>query len=224
MIKTYTSSANFDKIVNRNCIEVLPGLLRANGNPENTLAGSIFYLIASFNFDPILRSKYAYTGRVYRGLRTSLAYIRTYRKNELVVNRPFVSTSKKLDVANIFTSFEQQNQFRKAQYSSNFLEAAVRCTYEIRRLQTRAINIVNVNMSMFPKDEEEVLLMPLSTFRIVDIKYNVNESEFDIFLEDCDLPSKHDPTAPIIRCDFAEISNIQLVVPVFQVKTNQYIE
>jgi len=219
VIKTYTSSANFDKIVNRHCIEVLPGLLRTNGNPENTLTASIFYLIASFNFDPILRPKFAYTGRVYRGLRTSLAYIRTYRKNELVVNRSFVSTSKKLDVANIFASFEQQNQFRKAQSSSNFLEAIVRCTYEIRRLQTRAIN-----MSMFPKDEEEVLLMPLSTFRIVDIKYNINESEFDIFLEDCDLPSKHDPTAPIIRCDFAEISNIQLVVPVFQVKTNQCIE
>jgi hypothetical protein len=218
VITAYTAPINFDKLVNKHCIEVLPGLLRLNGNPENTLAASIFYLIASFNFDPMLRPKYAYTGRVYRGLIMSLDYIRTYKKNELVVNRPFVSTSKDIKVANIFAGVEDRGEFRTTRYPRNFLQAAVRCIYEIRRQETRAIDITN--MSMFQKNEEEILLMPLSTFRIVDIKCDANGSEFDIFLEDCDLPSKRDPIAPIIRCDFAEIiPNIPLVVPILQVKT-----
>ncbi len=216
MITAYTEPINFDKIMNRHCIEILPGLLRVNANPENTLAASIFYLIASFNFDPLLRPKYVYTGRVYRGLRTNLDYIRTYRKNELVVNRPFLSTSKNIDVANMFAGVENRNQFRKTQSPSNILEVAVRCTYEIRRLETRAINITN--MSTYRKNEEEVLLMPISTFRVVDIKFNADGSIFDIMLEDCDLPSERDPVAPIIRLDFAEIPTIPLVVPILQVR------
>jgi hypothetical protein len=201
--------------MNKHCIDVLPKLLRINANPDDTLTASIFYLIASFNFDPILRPKYAYTGRVYRGFITSLDYIRTYRKDELVVNRPFLSTSKSIKVANAFAGIEGRNQFRKTRSSNTFLQVSVRCTYEIRRPETRAIDITN--MSVLPENEQEIPLMPLSVFRVVDIESDVNESAFYIILEDCDLPSKHDPLAPIIRCDFAEIPSIPLII---QVKTS----
>jgi hypothetical protein len=217
VITAYTAPFDFDKVMNRHCIDVLPGLLRANGNPENPLAASIFYLIAAFNYDPMLRPKYAFTGRVYRGLKMSLDYIRTYKKNELIANRAFISTSKKIEVASIFAGFGQPNQFRQTQ-SHNFLQAAVRCTYQIRRPETHAINITN--MSAFSENEEEILLMPISAFRIIDIRTNANGSEFDITLEDCDLPSKQDPIAPIVRCDFAEMPNLPLVMPIIQVKTN----
>jgi len=188
-----------------------------NVNPENTLSASIFYLIASFNFDPMLRPKYAFTGRVYRGLKTSADYIRTYKKNELVANRAFISTSRKIEVANMFAGFDQSNQFRQAQ-RNNYLQAAVRLTYQIRRPETRAINITN--MSMFSTTEQEILLMPISAFRVIDIKSDANGSQFDITLEDCELPSKNDPVAPVVRCDFAEFPNIPFVVPILQVKTN----
>lgn len=217
VITAYTASINFDKILNRHCIEVLHDLLRVNINPMNTLGASIFYLIALFNFDPMLRAKYIYTGRVYRGVKMSLDYIQTYKKDELIVNRPFVSTSKKIDVANMFAGVEQRNQFRKTESRNTFLEVAVRCTYEIRHRETHAINITS--MSMFEQNEEEILLMPLSTFRIVDIKSNMNESEFDILLEDCDLPSRRDPVAPIIRSDFAETPLTTVMVPIFQVNS-----
>ena len=205
--------------MNRHCIDVLPGLLRANGNPENPLAASIFYLIAAFNNDPMLRPRYVFTGRVYRGMKMSLDYIRTYRKNELVTNRAFISTSKKIEVANMFAGFGQSKQFRQTQ-SDRFLQAAVRLTYHIHRPETRAIDISS--MSMFSDNEEEILLMPISTFRIVDIRINVDGSEFDITLEDCDSPSKEDLLAPIVRCDFAEFPNLPLLIPIIQVKPNYH--
>lgn len=182
----------------------------------NTLSASIFYLIALFNFDSMLRPKYTYTGRVYRSLKMNSDYIRTYKKNELIVNRSFILTSKKMDfIVNLFTSVEQRNQSRKIESPNNISEVLVRCTYDIRRSETRAINITN--MSMFQQGDEKILFMPLSTFRIVDIKVNANESEFDILLEDCELPLKHDPVAPIIRSDFSEISHTKMVVPTLQV-------
>ena len=201
--------------MSRHCVNVLPGLLRSSANPESPLAASIFYLIAAFNNDPMLRPKYAFTGRVYRGMKISFDYIRTYKINELVTNRAFVSTTKDIDVANMFAGFGRFQQFRRGQ-SHNFLQAAVRLTYQIRRPETRAINITGI--SKMSEDEQEILLMPISAFRIVDIRTNTNGSEFDITLEDCDLPSKQDPLAPIVRCDFAELPYLPIPIPIIQVK------
>ncbi|CAF0951646.1 unnamed protein product [Adineta steineri] len=208
VITAYTTTLRFDKVVNQHCIEVLPGLLQANGKPGNTLATSIFYLIASFNYDPMLRPNYAYTGRVYRGLTLSLDYIQTYKKGELVVNRPFISTSKEIEVANIFAGVGECKHFRKMNSIDKFQQFSVRLTYEINRRETRAISIAN--MSKFEDAENEILLMPLSTFRIIDIHRHPKQPLYDIKLEDCDLPSKSDPTAPIIHCDFCETPKAQV--------------
>lgn len=219
VVKAYTTPFNFDKIINSHCIEVLPGLLRVPLNLENTLSASIFYLIASFNFDPMLRPKYAFTGRVYRGLTMSVDYIRTYRKNELVVNRAFVSTSRNIEVANMFAGYDQSSQYRRAQTHS-YLQSAVRLTYQIRRVETRAINITS--MSVFSTAEEEILLMPISVFRVTDIRSDANGSQFDITLVDDELPSENDPIAAIVRCDFAEFPNVPLILPIIWVKTSNY--
>ena len=178
VIEAYTATLRFDEIINRHCIEMLRSLLRVTVNPQNTLAASIFYLIASLNFDPMLRPKYAFIGHIYRGLRMSADYIRTFKKNELVVNQPFVSTSRNIKVANMFAGWDQSNQFRRTQ-SNNYLQAAVRLTYQIRHPETRAIDITD--MSMFSTNEE-VLLMPISAFRVIDIRSNANGSQFDITL------------------------------------------
>ncbi|CAF1547967.1 unnamed protein product, partial [Adineta steineri] len=211
VITAYTATKQFDKVVNQHCIEVLPDLLQAYSTSGNTLATSIFYLIASFNYDPMLRPNYAYTGRVYRGLKMTLDALQMYKKGELVVNRPFVSTSKTIRVANIYAGVGECKQFRKMNSSNNSKEYSVRCTYKINRTETRAISIAN--MSIIPA-EEEVLLMPLSTFRIINIYFDPKQSLFDVKLEDCDLPSESDPTAPIIHWDFCEMANVQLVVPI----------
>ncbi|CAF0858766.1 unnamed protein product [Adineta steineri] len=211
LITAYTATKQFDNVVNQHCIEVLPGLLQAYGTSGNTLATSIFYLIASFNYDPMLRPNYAYTGCVYRGLKMTLDDLQMYKKGELVVNRPFVSTSKTIRVANIYAGVGECQQFRKMNSPNNSKKYSVRCTYEINRTETRAISIAN--MSIIPA-EEEVLLMPLSTFRIININFDPQQSLFDMKLEDCDLPSESDPTAPIIHWDFCEMANVQLVVPI----------
>jgi hypothetical protein len=49
----------------------------------------------------------------------------------------------------------------------------------------------------------------------------LNESKFDVLLEDCDLPSKNDPLAPLIRSDFAEVPKIPLIAPVLLVRTQK---
>ncbi|UJR17775.1 hypothetical protein I4U23_004673 [Adineta vaga] len=74
--------------------------------------------------------------------------------------------------------------------------------------ETHAINITNI--SALGRNEEEVLLMPLSTFRIIDINFDRNQNLYNIALEDCNLPSENDPSAPIIHCDFAETPNPQI--------------
>ncbi|CAF1583511.1 unnamed protein product, partial [Adineta steineri] len=207
VIKAYTAPLEFYKVVNQHCIKVLPDLLQANGKPANTLATSIFYLIASFNYDPTLRPNDAYTGLVYRGLKMTLDYIQTYKKGELVVNRPFISTSKRINVANMFAGVGEYGHFRRMKFSNNLLQVSVRFTYRINRIETRAIDIANISII---HAEEEVLLMPLSIFRILDITFDENQSLWDIELEDCDLPSENDPTAPIIHCDFYERPNAQV--------------
>ncbi|CAF4084639.1 unnamed protein product [Adineta steineri] len=207
VITAYTATLDFDKVVNQHCTEVLPGLLQANGKPSNTLATSIFYLIASFNYDPTLRPTHAYIGRVYRGLTMTLDYIRTYKKGELVVNRPFISTSKTIGIANIFAGVGEYEQLRKMNSTSKFLQFSVRFTYEINRRETRAISIAKMSNI---QSEDEILLMPLSTFRITDIKFYPKQSLYDITLEDCELPSKSDPAAPIIHCDFCETPKAQV--------------
>lgn len=217
VIEAYTTTLKFDEILNHHCIETLRDLLRVTANPTNTLAASVFYLIASVNFDPMLRPRYAFVGRVYRGLKMSTDYIRTFKKNELVVNQPFVSTSRNIKVANIFAGWDQTNRFRRTQ-SNNYLQSAVRLTYLIRSFETQAIDITD--MSRSSTTEEEVLLMPISAFRVIDIRSDANAARFDITLEDCELPSKNDPLAPVIRCDFAEFPKLPLIVPIVQVRKN----
>ena len=221
VIRAYTAPFNFDQIINQHCIEVLPGLLRTSLDPQNTLSSSIFHLIAAFSFDPMLRPKYTFTGRVHRGLTMNADYIRTFKRNELVLNRIFISTFRNIQLANRSIGFDQSNQFRLRQ-SRDFLQAAVRITYQINRPETRAINITN--MSAYSPNEEEILLMPISVFRIVDIRSDANGLHFDVILEDCELPTKDDSLAPIIRCDFAEFPDRPLFVPTIQVEKNTRIQ
>lgn len=214
VIRAYTAQFGFDQIIHQHCIEVLSGLLRTSIDPQDTLSSSIFYLIAAFSFDPMLRPKYTVTGRVYRGLTMNSDYIRTFKRNELVVNRIFISTFRNIQLANRSIGFDQSNQFRLAQ-SRDFLQAAVRITYQIHRPETRAVNITN--MSAHSSKEEQILLMPISVFRIIDIRSDTNGLHFDVILEDCELPTKDDPLAPIIRCDFAEFPDRPLFVAKVQV-------
>ena len=213
----YTAPFNFDQIINRHCIQMIPDLLRTSVNPQDTLSSSIVYLIAALNFDLMLRPKYAFLGRVYRGLTMSADYIRTFKRNEVVVNRIFFSTFRNIAVANRSIGFDQSNQFHPIQ-SRDFLQAVVRITYQIHRPETRAINITN--MSAYSANEEEILLMPISTFRIIDIRSDANGLHFDVTMEDCELPFKDDPVAPIIRCDFAEFPDRPFLIPTVQVGTN----
>ncbi len=217
LIQAYTSATGFSKEIIKDCITFLPGLLRVGARRESPLATSIFYIIVSFNFDPILRPAYNFTGVVYRGLRLSSDYIRTYKKNQIVVNRPFLSTSQDHRVAeSFFSGSDGTKDFRRAQYTNEFLEASLVCTYKISRPQTRALDIGAI--SEFP-GELEILIMPISAFRIIDIDCDLDKSKFHIILEDCDLPSEHDPTPPIIRCDFAEVPGVLLIGSIVAVKT-----
>lgn len=219
VILAYTSPLNFDQIINQHCIQMIPGLLQTSVNPQDTLSSSIFYFIAALNFDPMLRPRYAFLGRVYRGLTMGADYIRTMKRNEIIVNRIFISTFRNIAVANRSIGFDQSNQYRRTQ-SRDILQADVRITYQIHRPETRAINITH--MSAYSGNEEEILLMPISAFRIIDIRSDANGLHFDVTMEDCELPTKDDPLAPIIRCDFAEFPDRPLLIPPVQVKMIAY--
>lgn len=211
----YTSSRIcFYKVIEYHCNEVLVELLQRPQEPRNTLSTSIFFLISALKNDSRLQPRGPYIGTVYRGQRMSVDYFQSYRKNELVVNRPFISTSKDPKVMNQFSGAEASKRFFKSYSKQKFLEISVHCTYKIRRPQTFAMDISKLSEMT---GEDEVLIMPISVFRIISIGVDWNKNVAEVELEDCDLPSKDDPTAPIIRCDFAEFPRTTMVIPVVPV-------
>ena len=55
--------------------------------------------------------------------------------------------------------------------------------------------------------------MPINVFRVVSSELNADETDAEVFLEDCELPDGRDPQAAMVCCGFAEVPKIPLVLP-----------
>ena len=91
-----------------------------------------------------------------------------YKESELIANRPFISTSQSPKGAEPFGSVGDNNRLRRDPFHTTFLEVVVHLTYKKQRAQTYAIDIGNFSKFL----SEEVLFIPTSTFRIIEIKHN----------------------------------------------------
>ncbi|UJR21144.1 hypothetical protein I4U23_024243 [Adineta vaga] len=115
----------------------------------------------------------SYTGVTYRGMMVTNDDMKQYKKGTRILTKTFSSSSKQQHVALRFLN--------NGDTATNRLSTI--CIYEIRNPRT-ALDIEKI--SMF-QDEEEVLILPYSAFKIIDIKQNSNKSpKIEIQLKECE--------------------------------------
>ncbi|CAF1335327.1 unnamed protein product [Adineta steineri] len=115
----------------------------------------------------------SYTGTAYRGMMITEDDIKQYKVGTKILTKTFSSSSKQLNIASRFLN---NNRGRNERLSTI-------CIYEIRNQRT-ALDIEHI--SLF-QDEQEVLILPYSAFKIIDIKQNKDKSlRVEIKLKECE--------------------------------------
>jgi hypothetical protein len=106
-------------------------------------------------------------------------HLKSYSIGNYILNKSFVSTSKTRSTAQLFADNRQGNV-------SNAIEIPVLLRYAIKQNET-AINIEH--LSMIP-DEEEILILPFSIFKVKNRIENSSDTSstmlVEIDLEECE--------------------------------------
>ncbi|CAF0839069.1 unnamed protein product [Adineta ricciae] len=166
LLIAYTAETNFYSILNIHLAKMRVENLTAEENLK--LAYYIGIIARHPNFDTL-----SYTGVTYRGMMVTADDIKQYTKGARILTKTFSSSSVEPNVALRFMTNDSTTSNR----------SSTLCIYEIRNPRT-ALDIRNI--SMFP-DEEEVLILPYSAFKIKEIKTNYNRSpRYEINLQECD--------------------------------------
>ncbi|CAF1422781.1 unnamed protein product [Didymodactylos carnosus] len=88
-----------------------------------------------------------------------------YQTGTQIMTRTFLSTSKKLTVAEFFAGEGQQNSFRKTSDRTH-IQISVVCQHKIKNTRT-ALDIESMSSIL---DEQEVLITPFATFNVTNVK------------------------------------------------------
>ncbi|CAF0920605.1 unnamed protein product [Didymodactylos carnosus] len=88
-----------------------------------------------------------------------------YQTGSQIMNRTFLSTSKKLTVAEFFAGEGQKNSFRKTPDRMH-IQISVVCQYKIRNIRTA----LDIELMSNILDEQEVLITPFATFNVTNVK------------------------------------------------------
>ncbi|CAF1234128.1 unnamed protein product [Didymodactylos carnosus] len=111
----------------------------------------------------------SYVGTTYRGMLITGDDLKQYKIGTRILTKTFSSTSKEMSIARRFLS---------SSVGDDRLNAI--CTYTIRNQRT-ALNIEEI--SVF-KREQEVIILPYSAFKIINIVQNKSQAE--IKLKECE--------------------------------------
>ncbi|CAF4246062.1 unnamed protein product, partial [Adineta steineri] len=115
----------------------------------------------------------SYTGVVFRGMMITNDDLKQYKIGTRILTKTFSSTSKQLNMALTFLDYNIDANDR----------LSVICRYEIRNQRT-ALNIEDI--SLF-KEEREVLILPYSAFKIINIKFDKDNSpQITVELKECE--------------------------------------
>lgn len=160
-VQAYTSSTEFNKILNQHlAMNVLyyfgPNL---DENIDYRLVKSLIDFVTLLAYRREL-SPYLFAGTVYRGVAMSKSDLHKYVAGARIMNTAFLSTSTDKQVAEIFSGIAQ------AQF-------AVICEYIIKNKAHTRIALDISNLSSIP-DEREILILPLSPFRIQSVTHSVD--------------------------------------------------
>ena len=165
LIRVYTAETGFYSTLNVQ----LAKLRLEDLTNENNLSRAYYIGIIAFhpNFDI-----FSYTGLVYRGMVITNEDLKQYKKGTRILTKTFSSTSKQLHIA-----LRCLNRNRDI---GDLLTTI--CTYQIRNERT-ALGIEKI--LLFP-NEKEVLILPYSAFKIIDIQIDKEKSpNVEIKLKEC---------------------------------------
>ncbi|CAF1504252.1 unnamed protein product [Rotaria sordida] len=178
-IKAYTSTNNFYHVLNKHlALYILDYFDISSYSSSPTryrLINCLVHIVTLLINHPDLH-KYQYKGVSYRGLLMREDDVRDYSIGKHILNRSFVSTSKNCTVAEVFAGSSQLTSTK----------VSVLFKYTIKLNQT-AIDIEH--LSTIP-DEEEVLVLPFSVFKIKNRIENCSNMcspiLIEIDLEECE--------------------------------------
>ncbi|CAF1482443.1 unnamed protein product [Didymodactylos carnosus] len=189
-IKAYTFTNNFHHVLNKHLalyiVDYFDPSSYSSIPAEYRLINCLVHIVTLVRNDPY-RNKYKYKGITYRGLLMKQNDLKPYRIGNYILNKSFMSTSKALSIAQLYANNSPDsilggtsNYHDRAEVSSVILK------FTIKQDET-AVDIKH--MSMVP-DEEEVLILPFSVFRVKDTIENGGDTDspglIEIDLEECE--------------------------------------
>jgi len=117
--------------------------------------------------------RFSYTGTVFRGLMITNDDLKQYKIGTRILTKTFSSASKERNIAFKFLNDTLDTNDRLSTI----------CIYEIRNQRT-ALDIQTISLYQY---EQEVLVLPYSAFKIVDIQINKHKSpNIEIKLKECE--------------------------------------
>ena len=189
-IKAYTLTNFFYRILNKDlALYILEYIDQTRTFSSNyRIVNCLVHIVTLLIYHPNL-PQYEYRGICYRGMRITQNDLNQYQLNQHILNRAFLSTSKNPSVAQMFAGVGQQSQMRYTPPHQDYspLQYSCLCRYLIKQKST-AINIQSLSAR---PDEEEVLIIPFSVFKVIDIKQHFQRDRtapisIEIELEECE--------------------------------------
>lgn len=175
VIRAYTSPTQFFKWINTH----LANLVNTKDRKKLTMANSAHRMcywggpldIACLlvNHPDLEKYRSATNQCIFRGMSVERVVQEQYRPGVRIINKTFVSTSKSRDVANMFLGKTADR---------------VSCLFIITLGESRRRTALDIqDLSTFP-EEEEVLILPYTTFEVVRVEYQGTDSkEIDYVIE-----------------------------------------
>jgi hypothetical protein len=184
-IKAYTLTNNFYRVLNKHlALYILDYFDTSSYSSTPTkyrLINCLIHIVTLLIHHPDIH-KYIYTGTTYRGLIMTTNHLKHYTIGAHILNRSFLSTSKDRSIAQMFAG----NILEETSDPHGLASVPVLLKYIIKQNET-AIDIEHMSMV---QDEEEVLILPFSVFRITNrIENNAEMCStilVEIDLEECE--------------------------------------
>ncbi|CAF2617832.1 unnamed protein product [Rotaria sp. Silwood2] len=186
-IKAYTSTTCFFEELNKHlALYILDNFDQTKYFSDHyRLVNCLSHIVTLLIYHPNL-PQYRFQGVCYRGMTITEHDLDQYQVNQHILNYSFLSTSLARTVAEMFAGVGQQSQMRHTHQSHRPLQYSCLCKYLIKQNST-AINIESLSIR---PDEQEILILPFSVFKVINIIRNdldsTNTISIEIELEECE--------------------------------------
>ncbi|CAF1293480.1 unnamed protein product [Didymodactylos carnosus] len=180
LIKAYTSStANFYNILNKHLAKYWMDYFdeKINFRPNYRLISCLKNIVALLIHHPDFINHH-FIGTTYRRMLMTENDLAKYQTGSQIMNLTFLSTSKRIPVAEFFAGEGQQNSFWKTSDRTH-IQIPVVCQYKIKNTRT-AVDIDSMWISL---DEQEVLITPFAAFNVTNVKRHDSSTNSSVLVE-----------------------------------------